>query len=653
MTTRIKKIVFGIPDVTVRRVLDNIDVDITGIRDKQYLRYDDDNSLFVPSPGFDSALDSSTSTIRGMFGAAGDLTYDSATGVFSIDVEQIYTKANFDSDLGDASTDDLPEGSSSLYYTTSRADSDFDVRLATKSTTNLTEGDNLYYTTARADSDFDVRLATKSTDDVAEGDNLYYTTARADSDAKHAIAAGTGIDYSSSTGTISISATGVDFGTYGSASQVPVITINSRGQIDSAGSVSVAGVSSTSFDSSSGTYTINTADGGSFATVIADSDFTNKRARLAISVTDAGGDGSFSYDNTTGVLTYTGPSASEVRSHLTAQGDLSYDSATGVFSIDVIDSGNVNALITTAIDNLIDGAPTALDTLNELAAALNDDANFASTVTALIAALPDSAQVSSIITADVDKTFVDALNVDADTLDGQDGTYYLDYTNFTNTPNVLDSANVISIIDTVGFDSDNVLGLVDSAYVQARQLGYSSQVYAVDGADSSPSISFLSDSDTGLYRPKANQIAITTHGTTKATFGGDSTEIFSAFDSDGNNVFSVGVGSASDPILTINDSAGNSVFSVDNSTTGVEFTLTDSVGSIVFKVDEDSATFNVPIIADSAEFSRVTVNNTVGTIVFKAVATTDTPTKNPAIDSADGWLKIQVGDSDKYIPFYS
>ena len=650
MTTRIKKIVFGIPDVTVRRVLDNIDVDITGIRDKQYLRYDDDNSLFVPSPGFDSALDSSTSTIRGMFGAAGDLTYDSATGVFSIDVEQIYTKENFDSDLGDASTDDLPEGSS-----------------------------NLYYTTARADSDFDIRLATKSTDDVAEGDNLYYTTARADSDAKHAIAAGTGIDYSSSTGTISILATGVDSGTYGSASQVPVITINSRGQIDSAGSVSVAGVSSTSFDSSSGTYTINTADGGSFATVIADSDFTNKRARLAISVTDAGGDGSFSYDNTTGVLTYTGPSASEVRSHLTAQGDLTYDSATGVFSIDVIDSGNVNALITTAIDNLIDGAPTALDTLNELAAALNDDANFASTVTALIAALPDSAQVSSIITADVDKTFVDALNVDADTLDGQDGTYYLDYTNFTNTPNVLDSANVISIIDTVGFDSDNVLGLVDSAYVQARQLsggGSSSQVYAVDGADSSPSISFLSDSDTGLYRPKANQIAITTHGTTKATFGGDSTEIFSAFDSDGNNVFSIGVGSASDPLLTVNDSdgnsvfsigvgsasdplltvndsAGNSVFSIDNSTTGVEFTLTDSVGSIVFKVDEDSATFNVPIIADSAEFSRVTVNNTVGTIVFKAVATTDTPTKNPAIDSADGWLKIQVGDSDKYIPFYS
>lgn len=40
--------------------------------------------------------------------------------------------------------------------------------------------------------------------------------------------------------------------------------------------------------------------------------------------------------------------------------------------------------VTTAISNVIDSAPSALDTLNELAAALNDDANFSSTVTALI-----------------------------------------------------------------------------------------------------------------------------------------------------------------------------------------------------------------------------------------------------------------------------
>ena len=46
--------------------------------------------------------------------------------------------------------------------------------------------------------------------------------------------------------------------------------------------------------------------------------YTNTDARGAISVTDAGGDGSLSYNSTTGVFTYTGPGASEVRAHFTA-----------------------------------------------------------------------------------------------------------------------------------------------------------------------------------------------------------------------------------------------------------------------------------------------------------------------------------------------
>ena len=38
----------------------------------------------------------------------------------------------------------------------------------------------------------------------------------------------------------------------------------------------------------------------------------------------------------------------------------------------------------TAISNLVDGAPGLLDTLNELAAAINDDENFVTTITNLI-----------------------------------------------------------------------------------------------------------------------------------------------------------------------------------------------------------------------------------------------------------------------------
>ena len=43
------------------------------------------------------------------------------------------------------------------------------------------------------------------------------------------------------------------------------------------------------------------------------------------------------------------------------------------------------AFVTTAINNLVDSSPDALNTLNELAAALNDDANFSTTVTNSIA----------------------------------------------------------------------------------------------------------------------------------------------------------------------------------------------------------------------------------------------------------------------------
>ena len=127
-------------------------------------------------------------------------------------------------DLSSKDTDDLAEGSTNLYYTTARANTDFDSRLAIKSTDHLSEGANLYYTDARvntllatknyattlyadnAEADAKVytdtqitnviggnlNLSSKDTDDLAEGSaNLYYTDARADARATLRIAAST------------------------------------------------------------------------------------------------------------------------------------------------------------------------------------------------------------------------------------------------------------------------------------------------------------------------------------------------------------------------------------------------------------------------------------------------------------------------------
>lgn len=65
----------------------------------------------------DSALgdDSLVAKIRGFFSASGDLSYDSATGQFSFDVEQVYTKSNFDSDFN-TSLDEASLGGTGLVY---------------------------------------------------------------------------------------------------------------------------------------------------------------------------------------------------------------------------------------------------------------------------------------------------------------------------------------------------------------------------------------------------------------------------------------------------------------------------------------------------------------------------------------------------------
>jgi len=54
------------------------------------------------------------------------------------------------------------------------------------------------------------------------------------------------------------------------------------------------------------------------------------------------------------------------------------------------------------------------------------------------------ARANSAIDARVDKAFVDNLNVDSDTLDGQQGSHYLDYNNFTNTPTIPSNNNELT-----------------------------------------------------------------------------------------------------------------------------------------------------------------------------------------------------------------
>ena len=290
-----------------------------------------------------------TATVAGVSG----VDFDSSNGTL-----QVATSAGNFSDvitLDPYTTADLTENTN-LYHTTARVNTAFDTRLGTKTTDNLTEGSsNLYHTTGRARSSISVSgdLAYNSTtgvisfsqaaapvlsvngntgsvslqtNDIAEhADNLYYTTARFDSDfgdnSTSDLSEGTNLYHTTARarGAISASNSGTGYGSIGYTSGTGVLqyTKVTNANIRSAISASTG---------------INISNGAISTTITQYTDaMADSSAKNAISVTDAGGDGSLAYNNSTGVITYTGPSASEVRAHLSAGTGVSYSN--GQFSI--------------------------------------------------------------------------------------------------------------------------------------------------------------------------------------------------------------------------------------------------------------------------------------------------------------------------------
>jgi hypothetical protein len=183
------------------------------------------------------------------------------------------------------------------------------------------------WVTARADQDY-VRNIVDSNYIYTAVDSAYIKTVFDD----RFVVSDTGVTVTgevvadSGTFTTLARAATVDSGTYGSTSLIPVITVNTSGFIDSIGTVAVAGVSSVSFDSASGVYTINTANGDSYAQPV----FSRALTRGSL----VAGSG-ITYDSARGVIDVTsGFIDTVVDSHLgTTTGDgIAYSN--GVISID-------------------------------------------------------------------------------------------------------------------------------------------------------------------------------------------------------------------------------------------------------------------------------------------------------------------------------
>lgn len=112
---------------------------------------------------------------------------------------------------------------------------------------------------------------------------------------------------------------------------------------------------------------------------------TDDGFETTLTVTDPTADRTITLPNATGTVTLDGV-ASTLTSKTITSGTLGSDLAAGTYKITGLGTPSANtdaatkAYVDSQIAATIDSAPAALDTLNELAAALNDDASFSTTV---------------------------------------------------------------------------------------------------------------------------------------------------------------------------------------------------------------------------------------------------------------------------------
>ena len=271
-----------------------------------------------------------------------------------------------------------------------------------------------------------------------------------------------------------IANTGVAAGTYGSASLVPVLTINSQGQVDSIGTVSVAGVSSTAWDSSTGNLIISTADGGSYYTKVTLTPYTtsnltegsNKYYTSARADSDAkhaisGGTG-VTYSSTTGIISIgqaVGTGDTPTFNGLSASSGKITSLATPTVGTDAANKSYVDTLVSAALHY---HDPVRVEST------INLNATYDNGVSGVGATLTNAGTQAALV--------IDGVNVDSDdrvlvyeqTTQTQNGVYVVTHKGSPTSNWVLTRS---SDTDSAGFSSPNALGKGDAFYVKEGVTG--------------------------------------------------------------------------------------------------------------------------------------------------------------------------------------
>jgi hypothetical protein len=358
-------------------------------------------------------------------------------------------------------------------------------------------------------------ISNHDTDDLTEGtSNKYFTTGRIDDH----LSGGDGISYSS--GTISADlGTGLEI----TSGQIVVDRDTVDTWYDAAGSAStVAGnltthqtattgihgvtgnVVGTSDTQSLSNKTISYADNTITVQVANVSDLTASAAELnlldGVTATTAELNLLDGVTATTTELNYVDGVTSGIQGQLDDKAPLASPSLTGTPLAPTAAPGTNNTQIATtayadaAVAAIVDGAPALLNTLNELAAAINDDENFASTLTTLagekVAKAGDTMTGLLVLSADpsanlgaATKQYVDAAESDAVTsansyTDGRETAITTAYQSYADTA----EQDAKDYADDLINDASNLSTEVWSAYKTGTEIGLAQQA-AIDHAD--------------------------------------------------------------------------------------------------------------------------------------------------------------------------
>ncbi len=368
--------------------------------------------------------------------------------------------------------------------------------------------------------------------------------------------------------------------------------------------------------------------------------YTDTRSRAAVSVTDSGGDGSLSYDNSTGVITYTGPSASEVRAHISvASGSgLTYNFGTGELGTSAIPNAQLaNSSLTVGSTSINLGANAT--TIAGLSALTSTTL----TATTLISGVADAANAISIaggnITFEGSSADTDEIILTAADASGGDKTITL--------PNTT---------GTVALTSDIVypVTLSNSVTLTNKTLALGSNTISGTTAEFNTA---LTDNS---FATLAGSETLTNKSLTAPTLTGSSTSAGSIIfkedtDNGTNSATLLGPASTSDVIITLPAETGTVLTTASSIANSNLANSTITIGSSSVALGSSQTTFtglasitSTAVVTNDSGFRVRNNSDNTKIVALDCSGITGSTTRTLTIPDQDGTIALVGGGSTEF-----